>query len=512
MLGYIFSDIEKITTKPVIVSGKLAVDLMNNPEFLHSWDNLYRNCEWATIFQSKEFVRSWYENNSDIFSPIIILCIEEDNIKSLLFLTAKTNGKPIKVNSSLEIKGAGLFDAEYQVWLSGSEDDGFLMNAIEALFEEYPNCHFSLRFIPAKNLINPLINNTQWKKHLVSVNHHRPLMDFKLTDEQKLFRKRHLKAKFNRINRVGKIELKEINDPDEFRAVLKEVLVHLDFRQAAMFNKIPSKKDPQRPYFLQSLFESGILHVTVLTLDGEIISSIIGVKDHQWIHLAGLISFSPFHAKHSPSLVHLFMLGQLMKDQGYMVFDLTPGDDGYKERISTSSDEVVEISISKNVKFKLKKSVKKIIHKSLLKLNVRPMSFELSLKKQKYLFKNKIVKKLQKPDRTADSQDITDIKAIVFKKNDLKELLLFNDPSGETQWEFLENASKLISEGLHFYTYSSQNILRCCIWFDQEEDQNLEIPTGSITPKIVQHYLHPSFKRYERVVLDNVTSILKNIP
>ena len=47
-----------------------ASHLLSNSDFLNSWDSILKNCSWATIFQSKEFVTTWYSFYKE-FKPII---------------------------------------------------------------------------------------------------------------------------------------------------------------------------------------------------------------------------------------------------------------------------------------------------------------------------------------------------------------------------------------------------------------------------------------------------------
>ncbi|MBD8490481.1 GNAT family N-acetyltransferase [Echinicola sp. CAU 1574] len=506
MLSYIFSNKTSIEHQPQVYIQDNACSLLNDNIFQEKWDKLYEDCEWATVFQKKEFILTWYQVNANEYSPIIVFLIQDDKLLGLLCLATKKKKKGIEKQFPLRIIGAGAYDAEYQVWISKREDsDYFISSALKILFEEFPKSNLFLRFIPDSTIVNVITESKEWNNHAVPLANHRPLMDFSLTDEQKLFKKRHLKAKYNRISRVGKIELKEITDSKEFDGVLKEVLVFLDFRQAYMFNKLPSKKEPNKPLFLKSLFEKDLLHVSVLILENEIISSIIGMKDKKWVHLAGLISYSPFYAKHSPALVHFFLLGQLMKDQGFNVFDLTPGYDAYKERISTSSDEVIELTISKNPSFKLKKSIRKLLHTSLLKFNIRPMSFKLKIKRMKYMLKNKPIKLINSINislHKADQHNDFLLENHEFSKNSLAALLCFSDKNSDfTKWEYLQKAASYIEEGHHFYTISSNDLLEACVWF--------EAPSEDVEkPKILSTYFHPSIEPFKDQIISHIEVII----
>lgn len=507
MLGYIFKDsiVQPTTTK--VISGNELNTLMEDENFKESWDSLYASCPWATIFQDRKFIFSWYKANQTSTTPLVILSYENSILKGVLPLVID---KPyFKESSSQQVKinGAGKYDAEYQAWLCSEEFNyDFIHNALTTLFTQYPNAKLSLRFIPRVDLACAIVENPEWKKYTVMQKHHRPLMDFKLTEETKLFRKRHLKAKYNRICRAGKLEFIKVSDINEFKEILDEILVNLDFRQAAMFNKMPSKNNPNRSEMLISLFERDILHVTALKLDGETISSIIGMKGSGWMHLAGLISYSSFHSKYSPGLVHLFLLGQMLQEEGYEYFDLTPGYDAYKERVSTSSDEVVELNISKVTQYGFKKYVRKKFHKVLLNYNIRPMTFDLKVDKFAYLVKGKSLGFVQSllPAKKQIPQGISNPEEAGLKvnRNKIKDLMKYDSSNTLlTRWEFLENAFGLISKGEYFYSFTDDKDLLAVVWFQSVTNDNGD-ETGEI--KISDSYIHPSIKKYEKSFMDYV--------
>ncbi|WP_229683502.1 GNAT family N-acetyltransferase [Echinicola rosea] len=481
--------------------GNCVFDILKDTDFQQGWDELYETTRWATVFQKRKFVEAWYIANQENITPILLTVFEGKELIGLLALTTGKADGELKKNSPLKITGAGKFDAEYQTWLvKDGYNETFVKNGFEALFNEFPQCKLSLRFIPDASIVGPLKSVTSiTEKHTVLHSHHRPLMDFSLVEEQKLFRKRHLKAKYNRIHRAGKVEFIKVTDPNEFVQVLNEILVYLDFRQAAMFNKLPSKSNPNRNKFLIDLFQKDLLHVTALKLDGETISSIIGMKGKGWMHLAGLISYSPFHSKHSPGLVHLYMLGKMLQDEGYQKFDLTPGYDGYKERLSTSGDEVIELHLSKNIKYGIKKFLRKNLHHTLVKFDIRPMTFELNVKKKIYLIKEKtkgITKSIFSSDKSNPTTSFPSEQFnLSVNKNCISDLLKYNDKSAaQSRWEFLEKAFILVSKGAEFYSVSDDSRLLASIWIAPSDQQTDEHKTSLL---ITDSYFHTAYRKHK---------------
>jgi CelD/BcsL family acetyltransferase involved in cellulose biosynthesis len=52
-----------------------------------------------------------------------------------------------------------------------------------------------------------------------------------------------------------------------------------------------------------------------------------------------VITHAEAFARYSPGSVLIFQLASQLAGQGYKYFDLTPGDDAYKERFATAHDE-----------------------------------------------------------------------------------------------------------------------------------------------------------------------------
>src|SRR5690606_39961922 len=102
----------------------------------------------------------------------------------------------------------------------------------------------------------------------------------------------------------------------------------------------------------------------------------------------------------------------------------------------------------------------------LIRFNLRPMTVELMLEKNKYLLKQKGLRGMLAQKKLASrfilenyrqqaSRLTTDV-----KKNSLADLLDFEDKyKSVTRWEFIENAMKLLGEGFDVYTYSNGELL-----------------------------------------------------
>src|SRR5690606_23249693 len=104
--------------------------LIFEPIFQKCWLNLYRSCQWATVFQSPEFVTAWYSLYHQSFDPILVFAYSEGQLTGMIALAGGNNGK--------EITGAGRNDAHYQGWISLDKNkESFIVEALEELGKIY---------------------------------------------------------------------------------------------------------------------------------------------------------------------------------------------------------------------------------------------------------------------------------------------------------------------------------------------------------------------------------------
>jgi hypothetical protein len=445
-----------------LFQDKDAYDLLIDDNFLEDWKRLLKSQHLnVSVFQTIEFIKSWYLCQRKAFVPLIIIEYQDNIICGLLFLTYQRD----KSEKIKRIIAAGEYDAEYQCWLA---EPGlhhfFLENALKLINKKFPGCYVVFRFLQHHYLLEMVCENKYLSQTGVTQSFQRPIMDLHSEDFLKIIKKRHLKAKYNRMNRAGKLVLEEIKDLNHFISIYPKIMELYDFRQGALLDKSPSEKySCEIPLFIR-LFKEKVLHVSILTLDGEITSCIIGYFSGDWFHLAGMITYSPFYSRFSPGLVHLFLLCQVLKEKKVSFFDLTPGYDGYKESFKTHSDEVYGITFSQDPIYLARKKIKIKLNQLLLNQGIRPMDFELQARKTKYLWLHKFeFIKNSLLNFSSNNQEV-DLKDVPFQKNQISTLLQFKSDTIQSRWEFLSMAFKNVESGYDFYTLSKNGRLMACIW------------------------------------------------
>ena len=521
---------EKTSTAKIIESSKQKIDvnlyvadevfeLFSDSAFLQKWDILFNTCSWSTVFQSRAFVTTWYQIYKYEYLPIVAKSEYNNKLTGLVTMAVKTggfeNGAWAKLNG--DIVGAGQYDAEYQTWLSDElNGDDFASAAIRIIKKRFPNCNIIFRYLPPQTPLNWTINDKHLSKYIVNYTCSRPLLDLNDPNVSNLFNKSGVMKKLRRLKRAGKFSFNKITDRSTFSQILEDFVVKFDFRQGAMFNKNQFRDNPLKFDLLLALFDQRLLHVTAIKVDEEIMACIIALVGKGWVYLGGVNVHTPYRANYySPGLINFLLLGQMLHEEGFKVFDLTPGGDSYKERLATSHDQVFELIIANNPLFKLKKQLRKYIDARLVRAGIRPMSVEVRVKNKLYLIRGKL-KALRSISglksmfsNTNETESISEPQifyinregaapnqVITINKNDLNALLDFDQGKGSTtKWEFLDSAKHKLEHGECSFTWNEADRLKACAWVE------LPIQTGEKGVKtagiLKGLYLHDSVKNKE---------------
>lgn len=504
----------EVTRTIELLSGQQVLDLIGDSDFLKQWDSLYRSCPWATVFQSSRFVVPWYQVHEKEYLPVVVKDVQDGRLTGLLtlaFPNFPSTHSNIH-NKHLLMMGAGMYDAEYQTWLAlPPQSDSFIEQSLNVIKKLFPSTDILLRFLPPGTPLGWISKNPRWKQIIELQAAKRPFIDLQAPDLSRIFRKAEFRNKLNRLKRLGDFRFEQITNLTRLQSILGELTVQYDFRQGALFNMNQFRDDPLKAVFLVEIFKRGLLHVTVLKVNNEIIACIMAVQGDGWVHLAGINIHSPFYANYSPGFVHFLLLAQQLAQAGIAYFDLTPGGDAYKERMANRHDIVHELVVCNNLLYRAKRLIRKTKHTLLIKMGIRPMAFDLLLNKRLYLIKAKLKAMLQqggttsilqkiKASATSDNTGIWRIappKGIPFEpmnvhENDLSDLLDFEQNGGGiTRWEFLEDAMRRFEVEQKVYTWSENSCLVACIWLNitKSEQTNPAVPEGSALLESL--YCHP---------------------
>ena len=271
--------------------------------------------------------------------------------------------------------------------------------------------------------------------------------------------KKRLRTKFNKIKRMGDVSFRRIEDPAELDQLLEQIIPLYEFRQGATHSSMPFHQNPLKRAFTVELLAQKRLHVTVLTIDGQVMSALLAVYGHGTLHL-GEIAYSVFHSDLSPGTIHMWLLVQLLAEEGFQILDLTPGGDAYKGRISAD--------------FVLPKEL--IIYPSQTQAIYQKLRSGLRdyLKKAYYAAKQKLHKPEQKnqPAEIKTARYCLQIKQGVAEqtinapnKNEVADLLLYKADNQAAYLAFLAQSLEYIYQGGEVYTAVEDGKLVYAVWF-----------------------------------------------
>jgi CelD/BcsL family acetyltransferase involved in cellulose biosynthesis len=320
--------------------GPEARGLIGSQAFALEWQALQDCCPWATSFTAVPFATTWYRVYRDVYEPVLVWERNLSGRLTGLFLLACST-------RTGDLVPVGSRDAEYDAWLAEADNgDAFIEAALDRLAERFPQATLRFQYLAAGA---PLAwtSRGRWASRCELEPLSRALREVADGSSfRESLKKKSNKSRYNRLERMGKLELVRVTSPDEFAGVLDVVADLADFRHGAVHATFPFRKDPLRKQlYLELMRIPRLLHVTTLRLSGELLAAHIGFCNRGQV-LLGVITHSPIHAEQSPGKLLMLLLGLELAQEGVPTFDLTPGTaSGYKERFATHHDQIHALTV-----------------------------------------------------------------------------------------------------------------------------------------------------------------------
>jgi hypothetical protein len=148
-------------------------------------------------------------------------------------------------------------------------------------------------------------------------------------------RKKSNKSRISRLNRIGAVSFRQLHTRAQLNEFMPKIIEHCDLRHddSKPFQTDPHKKE----LYLAMMDRPGLMHATVLLVGDQLAAAHLGPINGKSVGL-GLITHAPEFASHSPGKFAILYLAQMLGEQGYEYFDLTPGGE-YKDRFAHEWDE-----------------------------------------------------------------------------------------------------------------------------------------------------------------------------
>lgn len=347
-----------------IVKDENVLELLNDKVFVSQWEELAIQSDHATVIQEPPFVITWYRQYTNRYQPILILGFDKKNILiGLIPLAYSLKGH--------YLTHAGDGQAEYHGWLcKESEDHDFMIQALIAIKSSFKIRKWLWRSLPPGSRIGCL-SSSELKKEQIFISiteEDSPVLD--LNDISKIERIKKNKSTQNQLNRYKKRNgfcIERITSREKAEKIFDVLSKQCDIRQMASHRTTPFANDGnKKKFYLERLNFPENNHFTVLWSDKTPVAFHFGACDSKTVY-NGLSAYNPVEEKNSPGRILIIKLAELLREEGFQYFDLTPGGDKYKEKYSSFNQKIYTISIFFFRKEKIIHDIKYILVRSLKK-------------------------------------------------------------------------------------------------------------------------------------------------
>lgn len=398
-----------------ILKNEEVLNLMKDISFINKWNKLVSQSNKVTVQQEHPFVSTWYDIYSDNYQAILILGYDDE--LELIGLIPLAFSKEKKY-----LTHAGDWQTEYKGWLCKKDlDEFFIPEALIAIKHQFHLKKWDWGWVAPKSNMNWIFSTTLNKEKIYCKieEENSPLLD--LHDDNildKIKKSRSIRTKMNRFKKRGLFFIERITSKEKAKNILDVLEKQCDFRQLAVNRITPFRNDLNKKTFhVEKLNFPKDNHFSVLWSNNQPVAFNYGECDSETVQL-GVTSYDPLQGKNSPGIIFIIKLAELLKQEGYRFFDLTPGRNEYKQTFCNLTQKVYKITLFFNKTDKIIFSFKSSIINSLkylmtlIRLNPKTL-----LEK-----KDKFVRLIKNTKRISKKKLISNFISLIYHK---EELLLY---------------------------------------------------------------------------------------
>lgn len=465
----------------VIARGAEACSVLGDSAFREAWAALYTNCPWRSVFQSPAFVSTWYRVYKPAFEPILLFRkMPSGDLAGFLPLALARDDGALQV--------AGAPQAEYQAWLARSEDRSFIGDALAALRGSGMTGQLAFTYLPPDTPLD-WTEVAPWRQVCEIEPWSRPLRAIG-EDAGASLKKKSNKSRLNRLARIGPVRFERVSERVALEEIIEQIELAYDLRQAAVHGGRPFREDLlKREFHLALLEQPDVLHVTVLWAGDRLLAAHIGAADRNFVH-NGIIAFDLFDAGLSPGKLHQLLMFQDMAKEGIAFFDLTPGDDPWKERFATEHQTVHRLTLHDSAWHKRaalsKRFAKDLARKLLAAVGLDPRALKARFAAERG---EEPIVLLRAAAGTAAKAPGADILAV----DCLEDLVAYEPGSGgKSVQRFAREATSRLEQGQRVFTAQRAGCLAFCGWLIERPAKSpitaaegrLEHPPGRVVLRL----------------------------
>ena len=454
-----------------IIQGDDVHKIVRESEFLSRWQTLAEITSHVTVFQEPPFVTCWYEQYRSAYQPILVIAYDDTGILSGLL--------PLAINlADRSLSHAGDQQVEYSGWLCTDEYKiTFISMALATIKKQISYTRWLWSTIPPNADVTWLTSPEKGLEQIYTSYNvvNSPVLDLHNEDKlKKVLKNKSVKSKINRLKKKGDLRIERITESQRVTELIDDITNLVNFRHGAAHGDLAFNEDPYQKDFYHARGKNLVNnHFSVLWLGDKLLAFHFGGIDNDTIYI-GLTAFDPTESKHSPGVIFLIFLANLMKEEGIRYIDLTPGGDEYKERFSNQHHTLYHPIFFPNKTSKLqydsKKYIKQAIMNGLGKLGIEKNNLTAASKQGRNKA-NKIESALYFTNDSNIDNEITNTGIINTQK--FSDLLLHKDVNNSIKMQsLLSHATQRFSKEDILFSLINENRLAGIAWMSKPSNKH----------------------------------------
>jgi hypothetical protein len=315
-----------------------ALELINSDVFVKQWRHLSTELPDHCKMQEAEMLCIWYRHYSVVFEPVIFTAFNVSN-ELVSFLGMVWDKK------AQELRHAG--HPQYHGWLAKPDYEiPFLREVFRLIRDQFPIQKLSWSVLSPGLSIDVLRSALSSGMNITYEETSSPMWNIKDPRRlKKLLKNKNIKTSFNKYKRRGNFRFEVIKEPEKLRKVLHIAKNQIDFRKEAINNVLPFKSDPIKiEFYCEQVTLPGTMLPFALWLDDQLLSFNMGVVSNNYFE-GRVTSFDPSEFRNSPGTIMLIKLSEYLTENGFEIFDLSPGTSSYKDRFADSNVKLFKPTI-----------------------------------------------------------------------------------------------------------------------------------------------------------------------
>ena len=327
-----------------IIGFRTITDFQDFCTLEAEWDELLDQHPAPNVFLTHAWMKCWWEVFGDQGEMLVFTHHENEKLDFIAPLMRSTR-KYLRYIPKKTIHFIGIDRSDYQDFIYSKANERLIMPLLDELANRYPK-----DLISFDNIVEHSPSRKILDKYLEAGNNGRKAQTttapyINLPDvTKKDFRKKTYMNLKRQLNRDGELILRQVerNEIDKYLSVLFE-LHQEKWEDQGLF-----KEDKNKTFYhklARGLFEKGLLDLSILSHDGEVVAIHFGFLYNNTFYYYKP-TYNEEFAKYSPGNILLMELIDVAKKKELEIFDFLKGEETYKFRYTNRSISLYQYLLS----------------------------------------------------------------------------------------------------------------------------------------------------------------------